>query len=294
MIVCLNGQLVPVERAAVSVLDRGFLFGDGVYEGLRTTRGRVIALDRHIERMRGGLAESRIDFDPIALVEPTRGLLEANNAPDAFVYWQVTRGTPRPGDPVRQRLPSPMTPTVLAYVQPVPALASLRDPVAKSCAVIPDFRWLRGHVKSIALHGNVMAAIEGAEAGCDDVIFVRDGVVAEASSSNVFVLLGGRLVTPSLDSASFLAGVTRSLLLDAMPEIETRVLTERELRQADEVMLAGTLTMIASVTRLDGRPVGSGRPGPGARALLRTLIDACERAATPCDASSAGPLHLGQ
>lgn len=292
MIVYLNGTLIPVEHARVSVLDRGFLFGDGVYEGLRTTRGRVIALDRHLERMRAGLAESRIDFEPAALVEPTRRLLEANASPDAFVYWQVTRGAPGSGDPVRQRLPSRMSPTALAFVQPVPALSSLGEPAGKSCAVAPDFRWLRGHVKSIALHGNVMAAIEGAESGSEDVIFVREGIVAEASSSNVFALVDGRLVTPSLDSTSMLAGVTRSLLLDVMPEIETRALTERELREADEIMLAGTLTMVASVTRLDGRPVGAGRPGPAAHSLLRTLVEACEGAATSCDADAVGPLHL--
>jgi D-alanine transaminase len=278
VIVHLNGKLVPREQAAVPVFDRGFIFGDGVYEGLRSFRGRVVAFDRHLRRMAAGLAETRIHFDPGLLVRATDELLAANSMPDAFIYWHITRGAPAAGQPVRTRLPAgPMTPTVFGYCTPQPPVEKFTSPPTITCAVVPDTRWQRGHLKSISLLGNILAAIEGQEQGSQDAIMVREGLVSEGSATNVVLAVakaggGTELVTPSLDSVSILGGITRELLVDFVPDLIVRAVREEELYRASEVMLVGTTSMVTSVTHLNGRAVGGGTPGPLARRLLRDLI----------------------
>lgn len=285
MIVHLDGSLVPGAEARVSVFDRGFLFGDGVYEGLRASDGHVIAIGAHVRRMREGLAKVRIEgFDPGALPEMTRELLRANGLEDAFVYWQVTRGVPAPGEPARARIPGRgcrMRPTVLGFATPQSPITSDMAPGVRTAVVAPDLRWRRGLIKCVSLMGGVLAAIEADEAGAEDAVMVREGLVAESVAANVFIAKDGVFATPALDSAPILAGVTRGLLLRADASIEERPVTEEELRQADEVMLVGTTTLVAAVTHLDGRPVGrgedAGRPGPMCRRLMKTLLGAIER-----------------
>jgi D-alanine transaminase len=207
--------------------------------------------------------------------------VEANGLPDAFVYWQVTRGSPPAGQPVRSRVPGAgMRPTVFGYCSPQPPIGAYlppADPPTVTAAVVRDLRWLRGHLKSISLLGNVMAAMEGHGRGAQDAILVRDGLVAEGSATNVVLALEGaggklELVTPSLDSVSILGGITRELLVDFVPGLRVRAVGEEELRGAREVMLVGTTSMVTSVVELDGRPVGDGRPGPAARGLLADLV----------------------
>ena len=187
-------------------------------------------------------------------------------------------------------------PTVFGYSLPASALSSYTEPPTKSAVTVRDTRWLRGRVKSISLLGNVIASIEADEGGADDAILVRDGLVAEGSSANLVAVVpdgdeGWEVVTPSLDSTPMLAGVTRDLILGACGtrrsdrtesnengtkagplHIIERALTADELRRASEVMLLGTLTMVTSITRLDGRSVGDGSAGPVARSLLQTLL----------------------
>lgn len=280
MLIHLNSQIVPRDCAVVSVFDRGFLFGDGVYEGLRTTRGRVIGLDRHVERMRAGLSEARIGgFDPASLGELTAELIRANGLSEAGVYWQVTRGTPPDGAPPRARLPHPGTrPTVMGFAVPMKAPEAYVSPEVRRLSLRPDTRWTRGHLKSIALLGGVLAAIEADELGADDAVMHKDGLVTEGTATNVFAVIGGKMVTPSLESAPMLAGVTRALILAEDPSIEVRPVTVEELRRADEVMLTGTYTMVSAGSTLDGVPIGKGSvPGDGARRLLSVLLRAIER-----------------
>lgn len=274
MQVYLNGQFVPRERATVSVFDRGFLFGDGLYEGIRAFDGHVRALDRHVQRLTNGLHETRLDWDATRLFDLVPQLLKANQLRDAFIYWQVTRGTPLPHQPVRARVPEPgIQPTVMGFAVPAPALGDCAAPAAKTAMTVEDFRWRKGHIKAISLLGNVMTAMEAAENLHDDAIFVRDGLVGEGTSTNVVIHRQGRYVTPALHGVSILGGVTRDLLLHDDVVIESRDVTVEELRTADEVMLVGTLTMVASVITLDGRAVGSGTVGPAARALAAALIE---------------------
>ena len=280
VIVHLNGKLVPREQATVSVFDRGFIFGDGVYEGLRSFRGRVVGFDRHLRRMSNGLREARIHFDAERLVKATDELLAANSMPEAFIYWHITRGTPGAGQPVRTRIPlGAMTPTVFGYCSPQPPFERFTAPPIVTACTVPDLRWQRGHLKSTSLIGNVMAALEAQEAGAQDAIMIRpvDGLVSEASATNVVLAVQNdrgetELVTPSLDSVSILGGITRELLVDFVADLIVRPVRGEELEAASEVMLIGTTSMVTSVVQLNGRPVGDGTPGPLARRLLRDLL----------------------
>lgn len=278
VLVHLNGEILPADRARVGVFDRGFLMGDGIYEGLRAFDGRVVRMDLHVRRMNHGLKSCRIAWDAPRMDGLTRDLLKANDLRDAFIYWQVTRGVPAPGQPVRSRvLGGEMSPTVFGYCVPAPPLAEYdHDRVpTKSAITTPDTRWHRGTVKSISLLGSVLGAIEGAEAGADDAIFVRDGVVAEGTAANLIAVIDRagtpEVVTPSLESAPILAGVTRDILLERPLGIIQRSLGVDELDCASEVMLLGTLTMVTSIVRLNGRVVGNGAAGSVAKRLLREL-----------------------
>lgn len=303
MIVHLNGQLVPLEHAKISPLDRGFIFGDGIYEGMRSFAGKIRAPERHVARMRAGLDESRIAWNPANLGAMSLDLIRANNLPDAFIYWQVTRGTPGPNQPPRVRIPTgPMTPTVFGYCTPVPAIETFTTPPTIAMATRPDLRWHRGHLKSISLMAGVLSAIESAERGAADALLIRDGWLAEGTYANaIFALSDGRggteIATPPLDKPSILAGVTRAIELDACPDLVVRPIHERELSTATEIMLIGTTTMVTSVTTLDGRPVGTGTPhagtpGPIARKLLRTLVESlCRDLDLPNPYRTPAPAH---
>ncbi|MDX2016689.1 MAG: aminotransferase class IV [Planctomycetota bacterium] len=287
----MNHRLLPRDQARIDPFDRGFLFADGVYEGLRAFSGHVVGMPLHVRRLAAGLRELRIDFDAGLMVERTRELLEANRLRDAFIYWQVTRGVPAPGQPVRARLlTGPVTPTLFGYAVPAPSLEQCAIVPTKSACRVRDTRWLRGLVKSIGLVGSVVGAIEAHEQGGDDAILIRHpepegepsrapARVAEATSSNLLAVLeSGEIVTPALESAPILAGVTRDILIAAARahglDLRERTLLDRELGRAREIMLLGTLTMVTSVTTLDGAPVGTGTPAPIEQKLNALLLSA--------------------
>lgn len=278
VILHLNGHLVPREQARIDPFDRGFVFGDGVYEGLRAFAGHVVGLGLHVQRLRRGLAETRIPWEAGNLGTLTDELLRANGLTDAFIYWQITRGVPAPGQPVRTRVLAGATrPTVMGYCVPTAGLDSYPPVPEKTAITTPDTRWLRGQVKSISLLGNVLAALEAQEAETDDAILIRNGLAAEGTAANLIVVLeqGGKtqIVTPPLDGVPILRGVTRDILLAAVPEMVERPVRAEELRHAPEVMLTGTLTMVTSIVKLDGRAVGKGKAGPVAEKLLRRLVE---------------------
>jgi D-alanine transaminase len=294
VIVHLNGELIPAGDARISPFDRGFIFGDGVYEGLRSVpdnhaAARVIGLGAHARRMQAGLDEAGIRWEAGGeggIGPATLALLRANDLREAFIYWQVTRGTPPGGEPVRSRVPAPgsrMRPTVFAYCSPQPALASVTAPPTKRAVVLRDRRWELGHLKSISLVANVMAAVRAAEGGADEAVLVRERggaeLVTEGLATNVFLAVKGtgggiEIVTPALKSAPMLAGITRGILLREVPGIVERAVRSSELVEASEVMLVGTTTLVSSVVELDGRRVGGGEPGPVAKKLLGALLGA--------------------
>jgi len=281
MLAWVNGQLVPEERAQVSVLDRGFLFGDGVYELVRYFDGTGVALDLHAARLARSLELARIEgFDAMRLGAVARELLEANGLRDASVYLQVTRGA----GASRSHMPQPgLVPTVVALTSATPALAAFAAPDALRAIVRPDLRWHRCEIKTVSLAANILSLIEAQAAGADECILVRDGLVGEGAYTNVAVVAGGTLVTCPLGdgAAPVLHGTMRCWMLEAAREAgmphEVRRVREDELHAADEVLVQSSRRLVAGVVSLDGRRVGDGAPGPACRALFAAMRARIER-----------------
>ncbi len=292
VIVHLNGRLVPLGEASISPLDRGFIFGEGVYEGMRSVASsggaRIIGAAQHARRMRRGLEAAGLTWDTSRLEALSVEMVQANGCPDALVYWQVTGGAPevRAGHSPRSRVaPGGLEPTAFAYCTPLPGLEAVLAagvPVKRVIAR-PDPRWSLGWLKSISLMGNVWVAREAARLGCDEAVLIRGGdadgrggVVSEGLATNIVLVFGrgpgAEVVTPSLESAPMLEGVTRDVLLKAAPHIVERTVRAEELSAASEVMLIGTTSYVSAVTSIDGRPVGDGRAGPVARELFERLL----------------------
>lgn len=296
VIVHLNGKLVPREQAVISPLDRGFIFGEGVYEGLRAiawddptddtgSGARIVGIQRHIRRMQLGLNEAGITFDVSGLHRMSREMLKANGLKDAFVYWQVTGGEPGASDPPRHRVaPKGITPTVFGYCSRVPGLAEIAGPMEKRVISCRDPRWELGWLKSTSLMGNVWVAKAAAQRGCDEAILIRGGdergrggVVSEGLATNVVLVIptkhdGLEIVTPSLESAPMLQGVTRDIVLSLAPEIREREVRAEELADAIEVMMVGTTTYVTAIVEIDGRKVSDGRAGMWTRELFGRLM----------------------
>jgi D-alanine transaminase len=275
----LNGEYLPLSEARVPVLDRGFIFGDGVYDVVPAYAGRLFCFDAHIARLNRSLSRVRIP-EPATReqwLERCRRLVAALPAPDQVVYIQVTRG-PAARDHVMTRDP---TPTVFVMCNPmVPAtVAQRRDGVA--CVSAQDFRWERGDIKSTSLLGNVMARQVSADQGAIETILFRDGHLTEAAASNVWVVHEGALTGPP-KSHHVLEGIRadllRSLCADAGVPYVRRPIAEAQVRGADELLLSSATKELLPVTRLDGAEVGRGeargRPGP----VYARLYDAYQRA----------------
>lgn len=267
--VYLNGRFVPYDEARVHVEDRGFLFADGVYEVVRAYEGRPFALDEHLARLEQSASAMRLP-----LPEPTRAIrsrvLEALarlGEPEATVYLQVTRGF---AGPRQHGFPAAPKPTIFLIARRAdPPPARLLEEGA-SLVSVPDRRWQLCHVKSTGLFLNSLARQEALDQGADDALFVRDGAVTECSSANFFAVWGGAIHTHP-EGPFILSGVTRRHVIDlarkdGMTVIEAPFSLEEALA-ADEAFYTGTNSEVTPVCRIDGRPLGSGRPGPVTRRL---------------------------
>jgi len=269
MIVHLNGAWLPADEARVSVLDRGFIFGDGIYELVPVYAGRAFRLDEHLARLRNSLAEIRLDqaahlCDWHAVVA---GLIERNGGGDLSVYLQVTRGPARRD----HAFPAHVKPTIFGMATPLvtPSPELVESGVAAITAV--DYRWLRCNIKAISLLANVLLRQSAVDAGAAECILLRDGYLTEGAASNIFVVVDDLLLTPPKDHL-ILPGITYDLVLElaranGVPH-EVREVSEGELRAAGEVIMTSSSREVLSVTSLDGMPVGNGRPGPVSRRLL--------------------------
>lgn len=259
----LNGAFVPPAAACVSVMDRGFLFGDGVYEVIPSYGGHFLALEPHLDRLDASLAALRIQA-PLGREEwraLLRRLIGEPPAPDQYVYLQVTRGVA----PERDHLcPEGIEPTVLAFARPIKPRAPAIAEQGVACITRPDIRWLRGEIKSISLAAAVLMRREAADADALETLMHRDGWVTEGAVSNVFVVADGALMTPP-KSHLLLSGITRELALTLAREhaldFAERPVALDTLRGADEIWLSSSTREVLPVTRLDGAPVGDGRPG---------------------------------
>ncbi len=275
MIVWLNGRLLPAHEATISVFDRGFLFGDGIYEVIRFFGGAPVGLGLHTARLTRSLALTHITgFDSAQLESICRALLDANGLSNAAVYLQVSRGSAA----TRTHMPTPgMTPTVFACVSACGAIEELDRPTTVACAVMPDRRWQHCEIKSTALLGNLLPMFEIASQGAEEAILLRDGVVSEGTSTNVFAVVRGQLVTPPVETTPpILNGVMRVRLLEACAQAgiscAVRPISESDLRGASEIILTASRRMFSSVTSLDGAVVGDGTIGPVALRANAALV----------------------
>ena len=262
----LNGAFMPLEEARISPMDRGFLFGDGIYEVIPWYDGRPVGFQRHMQRFGDGLAAIGLE-NPM----PTEAwhslfteLTGKNKGDYQGVYLQVTRGTA----PVRNhRFPTDCQPTVFAYTFAVNA-PSNGDPKRATCykvATATDRRWKRCDIKSVALLGNVLHMMEGVDAGADEtILFNEDGELTEAAACNVFIVQNKTVATPPLDIEK-LPGVTRNMLIDILRNegwnVEERTVTRTEVMAADEVWLTSSTKEVAPVIAIDGQSVNDGKPG---------------------------------
>jgi D-alanine transaminase len=260
-----NGEFLPLENARVSVLDRGFLFSDSVYEVVPFYAGRGFRLDAHLERLERSLALLRIvnPYERERWHEIIAELIEANGGGDLALYIQVTRGAPERRD---HRIPDDIEPTVVAFCQSRAPV----DPAVleKGIAAITheDTRWRYCTIKSTSLLANVLAADDARSRGASEALMVRDGAVQEGTSSNVFAVIDHRLVTPSLRD-TILTGITRAAVLelaerDDIDHAEIETLSPAALRSASEIWVTSSIREIFPVTTLDGETVGTGKPGP--------------------------------
>lgn len=262
-IVYLNGKFMPIEEAHVPVLDRGFIFGDGVYEVIPVYSKHPFRLAEHLRRLQYSLDKVRID-NPMSEAEWSQlvaGIVERNAGEDQSVYLQVTRGVARRD----HAFPKGVKPTVFMMSNPLvtPAPALVESGVA--CITAQDYRWLNCDIKSVSLLGNCLLRQLSADVGATETILFRDGQLTEASSSNVFIVRDGVLLTPPKDNL-VLPGITYDVVLEIARarefELEVRAVSEAEVRSADEIWVTSSTKEVLAVTTLDGKPVGDGKPGP--------------------------------
>ena len=260
----LNGEFVPASTATVSVNDRGFLFADGCYEVTVAVEGRFVALDRHLARLQRTLDELRICFDAESLAPIHHDLIVRNGlerSPLASVYVQITRGVA----PRTHAFPAGVPPTVLVRAQEIPGPSRAAVEHGSRAITAPDIRWGRVDLKTTGLLPNVLAEQAAIDAGVDDVILHRDGVVTEGSHTNVFAAIDGVLVTAPTGHR-ILPGVVRGIVIEQAradaTTVDERAWTLDELRDADEVFMTSTTAGARPIIEIDGRPVGDGARGP--------------------------------
>jgi len=271
----LNGEFVPLREARISPLDRGFLYSDGVYEVMPVYGGRPFRFEAHAGRLTRSLAAIQME-DPLTRTQwhdLIATLIARNGGGDQYVYWQVTRGA----EFGRNHAPLPNIPrTVFAFCAPLPVTAAATLEKGAACVTAEDTRWARCDVKSVSLLANILLRQLAVDANATETILLRQGELMEASSSAVHIVTGGVIVSPP-HSHKILPGTTRS----AMEEVAARAgipyrtaaISEQQLRTADEVWLSAATREVQAVTQLDGKPVGTGQPGP----LWRRMYDEWQR-----------------
>jgi len=259
----LNGDYMPLAEARVPVMDRGFLFGDGVYEVIPVYGGHAFRLEQHMERLDSSLQSIRMEnpLHRLAWEEIFERLTAGKQDVDRLIYLQVTRGV----DPARNHLfPQGAKPTVFVMAWD----AKPRDPALAQQGIaaitLDDNRWHRCDIKAIALLGNVLLRQQAEDVGAGEAILIRDGLVTEGSSTNPFLVAGGEILTPPKGN-QVLPGITRDLLLElargaGIPCAE-RSISRDELETAEEIWVSSSSREVQPVTRLDGTPVGEGIPG---------------------------------
>jgi len=270
-----NGKITPIEKAVVPIEDRGYQFGDGVYEFVASYEGRLFLLEEHLDRLERSMRE--LDFDPIPRTDIRQAVLklfDLSGYQRAGIYIQISRGVA----PRNHAFTTGMPPQVVMTIRPVQAMPAEKRENGATAITVKDTRWGRCDIKTVQLLPNSLAKKKALDAGCDDAIFVSDqGIVREGTSSNLFVVSGGRLITHPL-THNILPGITRMMVLKvckaAALAVEESFFDTEVLYASDEAFLSGTVTELLPVVRIDGKPIGSGEVGPKARSSYISSISA--------------------
>jgi D-alanine transaminase len=259
----LNGEYLPLGDAKISVLDRGFIFGDGVYEVVPAYNRKPFCMEEHLARLKRSLDALSIP-NPHSDEEWKRiilRLIEQHPANDQFVYFQVTRGVAKRD----HAFPKDVKPTLFAMTSPFAPPSG--ETLEKGVSVITtiDNRWLRCEIKSVALLGNVLKRQEAVEAGVIEVVMFRDGMLTEGSATNIYAVIGGKVIAPPRDN-KILAGIRYGLMARlceaAGVPYEVRPVTKAEFLAADEMLMSSATKEVLPITTCDEQPVHGGKPGP--------------------------------
>jgi D-alanine transaminase len=258
----INGEIMPLADGRIGIEDRGFQFADGVYEVIRVYNGKPFTLDLHLQRLQKSASgiQLTLPIDLASLTAEIRSYLSKSSVREGMIYLQLTRGSA----PRLHAFPQ-CKPTLLFYARVLPPVDAPATGDGVKLISVPDERWKRCWIKSIALLPNVLAKNQALAAGADEAVFIENGVVTECSASNIFAVVAGRVVTHPVGT-KVLPGITRALLIDLAPKIglkiDERAIREEEARQADELFITSTTREISWVSVLDGRRIGNGRCGP--------------------------------
>ncbi len=273
-IVYLNGRYQPETEACVPVLDRGFIFGDGVYEVIPVYHGRLFRLEEHLRRLDDSLRAVRITNphshdDWRVLLEK---LVQENGSGDLSVYLQVTRGVAKRD----HAFPKGVAPTVFAMANPLITPDAASKMAGIGAVTLPDIRWQYCHIKAITLLPNILLRQQALDQGATEAILIRDGYATEGAASNLFMVKDGVIVTPP-KSALLLPGITRDLIVELAGHhdhpCQERAIGEQELFEADEIWLTSSTKEIMAVITLNNQSVGNGKVGPVWRQADQWLQD---------------------
>jgi len=271
--VFVNGQYVPEDQAQVSIFDRGFVFGDGIYEVVPVIGGKMVDKAPFLERLKRSLGELRIDMpmsdaDYLAMHEK---LIELNSIDEGGVYSQITRGAADRDF----AFPKAATPSVAAFTMKKQLLDNPNATTGVKVVTVEDIRWKRRDIKSVALLGQVMAKQEAVEKGGFEGWMVEDGFVTEGTSSTAYIVKDDTIITRPL-SNSILPGIRRKVLLQLCAKhnvkLEERLFTVEEALAADEAFLSSATTLVMPIVDIDGTMIGGGQPGPMARKMREAYI----------------------
>jgi D-alanine transaminase len=263
-IVYLNGDFIEAKEAKVSVLDRGFLFGDGVYEVIPVYNGQLFRLQQHLKRLQYSLSRIHLEFDWSLQQwqQMLEQLISQNEGENLALYLQVTRGFAEKRD---HRFPANAVPTIYAMVNPLAPLLTEQEIQPCKAITVEDIRWKNCDIKSISLLGNVLLAQQAAESTADESILINDGIATEGSISNMFMVKNGQVFS-SLKDNRILGGITRELVIELLQKngitVSEKEITLAELKDADEIWLTSSTKEIRPVIELDGETVGAGVAGP--------------------------------
>lgn len=273
--VYVNGEWVDETEARVSVFDRGFLFADAIYEVTSVIGGKLIDYPGHAARLKRSLASLNIPMpvDDDTLLSLHREIIARNELTDGGIYLQVSRGAEDRDFFYSDNL----TPTFVMFTQARAVLGNPRWQTGISVITVPEGRWVNRQIKTVQLLYSSLSKMEAKRQGADDVLFVEDGMITEAGSSNVHIVTkDGTLVTRDLSNA-LLHGITRGSVLDlarkAQMKVEERSFTPEEAHNAAEVFLTSAGALVMPIVAIDGQPVGNGKPGPMTARIRELYIE---------------------